>query len=81
MDMQEYARRVMQGKDGAALDALTQSETGARLAAKFDGAALEAAARSGDMQTLSKLMKQILDTPEGRRFAAEVQKTVGRDGR
>lgn len=81
MDMEKYAKQLMAGKNGAALEKLTQSDLGAKLASKFDGAAIEAAARSGDSQALSQILKSVLATPEGKDFAAQVQKAVDGRGR
>lgn len=81
MDMEQYARELMQGKNAGALQRLTQSENGAKLAERFDGRKIEQAAKNGDMQALSQLLKNVLSTPEGRSFAAEVQKAVNGDGR
>ncbi len=81
MDLEKYAREVKQSGSGPALDALARSPAGARLAAKLDGEKLEAAARSGDSKALSRLLGDILATPEGRDFARQVERTVKRDGR
>lgn len=81
MDFENYAKQLMKGKNGGALQSLTQSETGAKLAARFDGAAIEKAAREGDKQALSQLLQGVLNTPEGRDFAAQVQKAVKEHGR
>ena len=81
MDMEKYAKQLMQGKNGAALQKLTESDTGAKLAARFDGAAIEKAAKNGDSKALAAILKNVLSTPEGREFAAKVQKAVGGDGR
>lgn len=81
MDMEKYAKQLMEGKNGDALKKAVQSDAGARLAARFDGAAVEKAARDGDSEALSGLLKNILSTPEGRDFAAQVQKAVRDNGR
>ena len=81
MDLEEYARQLRQGKQGAALDGLARSEAGARLAARLDGKELERAAKSGDMQELGRMLQSILATPEGKTFADQVRKAVKRDGR
>lgn len=80
MDLEKYAREVKQSRQGAALDALAQSEAGARLAAKLDGEKLEKAAKAGDMKALSQMLSGILATPEGKDFARQVERTVKRDG-
>ena len=81
MDLEQYAKKALQGSDTAALEALTRSEAGAKLLARFDGTALESAARSGDMNALSALLKTVLSTPEGRDFANEVKKAADGHGR
>ncbi|MCD7844652.1 MAG: hypothetical protein LUG57_02120 [Oscillospiraceae bacterium] len=76
MDMEQYAQQVRQGKNGPALEKLAASEAGARLAAQVDGERLTQAARQGDTQALANMLKGILSTPEGRSFAAQVEKAV-----
>lgn len=80
MDLEKYARQVRDSRQGGALDDLARSEDGARLAARLDGAKLEQAARAGDMKALGQMLQGILSTPEGKRFAAQVQKAVQKDG-
>lgn len=80
INLEEYARQVRQGKNGAALEKLTTSEAGVKLAAKVDGERLTKAAQQGDAQTLADMLKGILSTPEGKSFAAQVEKAV-QDGR
>ncbi|MCD8087003.1 MAG: hypothetical protein LUE22_00240 [Oscillospiraceae bacterium] len=79
IDLEKCARQVRQGKNGAALEKLVSSEVGAELAAKVDGERLTKAAQQGDAQALASMLKGILSTPEGRSFAAQVEKAV-RDG-
>ena len=81
MDLEEYARQVRKGGQGQALEKLASSAQGERLLEKVDREALEKAARAGDMKALGGLMRDILATPEGRAFAAQVEKAVKRDGR
>ena len=81
MDWETYAKRLMEGADAQVLQQLTTSEVGASLAARVDGAAIEKAAREGDTAALTAALKDILGTPEGRRFAAQVQKAVDGHGR
>lgn len=81
MDLEKYAKKALEGKDTGALEALTRSEAGEKLLARFDGAAMEKAARSGDMNALSALLKTVLSTPEGREFAETVKKAAGGHGR
>lgn len=81
MDMERYAQELRQGKSGGALQKLTESEAGAALAAKIDGAAIERAAKTGDSAALSALLKSVLSTPEGARFAEQVKQAVNGGGR
>ena len=81
MDLEQAARQLRNGENGAALQKITESEAGAALAGRFDGAAIEQAAKSGDAAALSALLKGILSTPEGARFAEQVQRAVNGRGR
>lgn len=81
MDLEEMARQLQAGESGAALRRLADSGAGAALEGMIDGAALERAAKSGDSQTLSRLLGQLLSTPEGASFAARVRKAVDGHGR
>lgn len=81
MDLEKYARQLREGKNADALQRAAESPAGEKLAARLDGARLEQAARTGDAQALSAMLWDILATPEGRQFAAEVEKAVGQDGR
>ena len=76
MNWEEQARDLMKSETGKSLQSLMNSETGARLAQTLDGAAVKQAARSGDPKELSALLKNILETPEGKAFAEQVRKTV-----
>ncbi|MCD7749925.1 MAG: hypothetical protein LUH42_07725 [Oscillospiraceae bacterium] len=79
MDLEKYAQQVRQGKNAAALEKLASTEEGVKLAAQVDGERLTQAAQQGDMQALANMLKGILSTPEGKSFAAQVEKAV-RDG-
>lgn len=81
MDMEAYARRLMQGENGASLQRLMGSDAGAALSKHVDGEKLQRAAQDGDMQALSAMLKTVLGTPEGKRFADEVLRAVNGDGR
>lgn len=81
MDLEEYARQVHRNDRDQALEKLASSAQGERLLARVDREKLETAARAGDMKALGGLLRDILATPEGRAFAAQVEKAVKRDGR
>ena len=80
MDLEQCARQLMNGEKGEALRRLTESGDGAALAARFDGEAVGRAARSGDAESLAALLKSVLSTPEGARFAEQVRRTVNGHG-
>ncbi len=81
MDFAEMTERLMAENRSDSLKQLTESEAGARLAARFDGAAVEAAAKRGDTAELTRLLGTILSTAEGRQFAEQVRKTMDKHGR
>ncbi len=80
MDMEAMGKSILAGEHGKDLQKLTSSPEGRRLSARFDGAAIEAAARRGDMEELRGLLKDILSTEEGRAFAGQVIRAVGKNG-
>ena len=51
------------------LQALAESEDGARLAAMLDTEKLEKAAKDGDGEALRKMLGSVLGTEEGKRLA------------
>lgn len=55
------------------LQALAESEDGARLASMLDTAALEKAAKSGDGEALRRMLGSVLQTEEGRRLAEGIR--------
>lgn len=81
MDLEKFAGQVRQGQSGARLEALARSTEGEKLLQNLDRAEMERAAKAGDMKALGQLLQGVLATPEGRRFAAQVQKAVEKDGR
>ncbi len=81
MDLEKYAQQIRQGEKGGQLDALARSTDGERLLAGLDKRRLEQAAKAGDMKALGQMLQGVLATPEGKRFAAQVQKAVQDGGR
>ena len=81
MDLQEFARQVRRGENAGALEELARSGQGEKVLRHVDGEKLAAAAKAGDMQTLGRMLQDILATPEGRELARKVQKAVQCDGR
>lgn len=58
------------------LQALAESEDGARLAAMLDTQRLESAAKSGDGEALRRMLGTVLGTAEGKRLAASIRKLM-----
>lgn len=80
MDIEQLGRQLMNGKNAGELQRLASSEAGERLGAGLDGGAVERALRAGDTAALSDMLRGVLSTPEGRRFADQVRKAMD-DGR
>lgn len=81
VDLEKYAEQLRQSEKAGALDALAHDPAGERLLAGLDRAAMERAAKAGDMKALGQLLQGVLATAEGRRFAEKVQKAVQNGGR
>ena len=80
MDFAAMAEKLMADAPKDTMKRLAESDTGARLAARFDGAAVEAAAKRGDTAELTRLLGTILSTSEGRQFAEQVRRTLDGHG-
>ncbi len=72
MDLESMAKKLMTGKDGAAIE---------KLAAGFDGSAAEDAVRRGDEERMKAVLRDVLATPEGRALAAKVREAMNGNGR
>ena len=55
---------------------LADSEDGKRLAGMIDPSRIEQAARSGDTETLRRMLSTVLSTREGKRLAENVRKMM-----
>ena len=55
---------------------LAESEEGKRLAGMIDPSRIEQAARSGDTETLRRMLSTVLSTREGKRLAENVRKMM-----
>ena len=55
---------------------LAESDIGQRISRMVDAQAVEAAARSGDSQSLQQMLSQVLSTDEGKKLAESVQKLM-----
>lgn len=58
------------------LQALAESEDGARLARMLDTGKLERAAKAGDGEALRKMLGSVLETEEGKRLAEGIRKLM-----
>ena len=76
MDFAKLKQELEQKKE---LKAAVESESGKKLMQRIDAAALERAAKTGDTETLKKMLGQVLSTPEGRALADKIQKAMGHE--
>lgn len=81
MDWEAMSQKLARGSSGEALKKLAQSGDAEAMARAVDVSALEQAARAGDTQALGEALRRLLATPEGARFAAQVRKAAGGNGR
>lgn len=77
-DLGELARALQSGAKGKELQKLSESADAKRVGEMVDGEALRRAAQSGDAAALKKLLGSLLNTPEGKRLAADVQRLMGK---
>jgi len=76
MDFSKLKQELEQNKE---LKAAAESESGKKLMQRIDSAALERAAKTGDTETLKRVLGQVLTTPEGRALADKIQKAMGHE--
>ena len=73
MDFKELEQQLRAKKS---LRAAADSPAGQKVRAGLDDAALREAAARGDMQTLGRILGEVLRTPEGRALAEQVKQAV-----
>ena len=71
-DLEKLGEQLMTGKNADALRSLAASPEAKRLEAALDGTETAAALRSGDSAAISRLLKTVLATPEGRALAEKL---------
>ena len=76
--LEQIAKTLRSSGKKNELERLAASANGKRLEGMVDGAALEAAVKSGDAASLQKMLGALLSTPEGKALAADVQKIMGK---
>ena len=79
--MEEWEKlgdRWLSGKDADAVRGLADSGEARRLREKISPARAEQALRSGDPEQVKALLRQILETPEGRALAERISALGGR---
>ena len=76
--LEQIAKTLRSSGKKNELERLAASANGKRLEGMVDGAALEAAVKSGDAASLEKMLGALLSTPEGKALAADVQKIMGK---
>ena len=73
---EDVQRELARSGKSAELNALAQSQDGAKLSAMLDGEKLQKAAQSGDAASLRAMLGTVLSTEEGRRLAANIKKLM-----
>lgn len=70
MDFEKVGKELQKsGKADKVVKSLANSEEAKRLSSMLDTKAVENAAKSGDAAALKGILKQVLDTDEGKRLA------------
>lgn len=72
-NFEEFGKELERRGKTRELQALAESEDGARLAAMLDTEKLEQAAKAGDGEALRKMLGTVLKTEEGRRLAEGIR--------
>ncbi len=76
--MDDALEKMLKGKNGEALRALSESEEARRLGASLPEGAAEAAVRSGDAEAMRAVLQKLLSTDEGRALAEKITKLGGK---
>ena len=77
MDIEKISRERENSGKAAELRRLAESEDGRALNAMFDAAALARAVSNGDQNAIQGVLRQVLNTEEGRRIAKQLSDAMG----
>lgn len=76
MDIEKLGRELEKSGKADKLKAVADSEDGRRLAEMLDAGEVERAAASGDVRALQGILRQVLQTDEGKRLARQLGETM-----
>ncbi|MBQ7736881.1 MAG: hypothetical protein IJT62_03480 [Oscillospiraceae bacterium] len=76
-EWETLADRLLSGEKGGELRSLARSGEARRLSETLDAAEAEQALRSGDSARVSRLLRQVLSTPEGKALAEKLSALGG----
>ena len=77
-DLEALEREIKASPAAEHLRAAAASPEGQKVLSNLDTAAVEKAAKAGDMQALKDILSGVLSTPEGRSLAEKIRKNLGR---
>ncbi len=77
MDIEKMSRELEKSGKAEELRKLADTEDGRALGAMFDAAALAKAVSSGDQHAIQGVLRQVLNTEEGRRIAKQLSDAMG----
>ena len=69
MDFEKVGKELQKSGKADKMKSLADSAEAKRLSSMIDSKAVEKAAKSGDADALKGILKQVLDTDEGKRLA------------
>lgn len=77
-DLESLEREIKSSPAAETLKAAAASPEGQRVLKNLDTAAVEKAAKTGDMQALKDILSGVLSTPEGQALAGKIRKSLGK---
>ncbi len=77
-DLSSFEKSINGSPAADKLRRAADTPAGQQVLAGLDSAAVERAAKSGDMDALKKILSGVLATPEGQALAAQVRKSLGK---
>lgn len=75
-DLEKLGRSLQESGKAEGIKALAESAEGQALGRRLDAKAIQDAARRGDSDALRAMLRQVLETDEGRRLADNVRRLM-----
>lgn len=76
MDIDKIGSQLQKSGKYGKLKAVAESEAGKRLGAALDERAVERAAKSGDVDAMREILRQVLSTEDGQTLARQVSEAM-----